>query len=69
MNAELTVEPADALAGTVDVGDAPDAVRASVVQAMARTEQLAWVPVAEHVARFEAVHGTLSEALSAIDEE
>lgn len=37
--------------------------------ALGTTEDLEHVPVAEHVARFEAVHGALSEALSTIDGE
>ena len=37
------------------------------VEVLAATEDLASVPVAEHVARFEAVHGALSDALSSID--
>ena len=41
---------------------AADALAAVVV-----TEDLESVPVAEHVARFEAVHGALSDALSTID--
>jgi len=39
------------------------------LEALAATEDLASVPVAEHVARFEAVHGALSDALSSIDGE
>jgi hypothetical protein len=38
-------------------------------EALAATEHLASVPLAEHVARFEAVHGALSDALSTIDKE
>lgn len=37
--------------------------------ALAATEDLASVPLAEHVARFEAVHSALSDALSTIDKE
>lgn len=39
----------------------------AAVEALAATEDLASVPVAEHVARFEAVHRALSDALSSID--
>jgi hypothetical protein len=41
----------------------------AAAEALAATEDLASVPVAEHVARFEAVHGALSDALSTIDGE
>jgi hypothetical protein len=39
------------------------AVRASVTE----LDQLDDLPVADHVARYDALHGTLSEALAAID--
>jgi hypothetical protein len=39
----------------------------AAAEALAATEDLASVPVAEHVARFEAVHRALSDALSSID--
>ena len=39
----------------------------AVQDAVAGTEGLDDVPVAEHVARFDAVHRALSDALSAID--
>jgi hypothetical protein len=42
---------------------------AAVHGALAGTDDLESVPVAEHVARFEAVHGALAGALSTIDEE
>ena len=37
--------------------------------ALAATEDLESVPVAEHVARFEGVHAALSDALTTIDGE
>jgi hypothetical protein len=40
-----------------------DAMRASV----ADLDRLDDLPVADHVARYDALHGTLSEALAAID--
>ncbi|HEY3258861.1 MAG TPA: hypothetical protein VGJ95_01105, partial [Pseudonocardiaceae bacterium] len=40
---------------------------AAVERAIAGLADLADVPVAEHVARFDAVHQALAEALSAID--
>lgn len=40
----------------------------TVEQAVAGTSDIETLPVAEHVARFEAVHGALSDALSSIDE-
>jgi hypothetical protein len=39
------------------------AVRAEV----AELDRLAGLPVADHVARYDALHGTLSDALAAID--
>ena len=39
----------------------------AVDDAVARTAELDDLPVAEHVARFDAVHRALTEALSAID--
>ena len=50
-------------------GSGQDSGQDSVDQALAAIEDLASVPVAEHVARFEAVHGALAEALSTIDGE
>jgi hypothetical protein len=50
-----------------DVSAAGFARHAGVSEALAATEDLASVPVAEHVARFEAVHSALSDALSTID--
>jgi hypothetical protein len=40
---------------------------AAVQDAVAGTADLEDVPVAEHVARFDAVHRALADALSAID--
>ena len=48
------------------VGDS-EVETAAVQDAMARTEDLDEVPVAEHVARFDAVHQALADALSSID--
>lgn len=50
---------------SVDVADSDlDPV---VADAIAATADLEGVPLAEHVARFDAVHRALSDALSAID--
>lgn len=40
---------------------------AAVQASVADLEQLDDLPVADHVARYDALHGTLSEALAAID--
>jgi hypothetical protein len=40
---------------------------AAVQASMADLDQLDDLPVADHVARYDALHGTLSEALAAID--
>jgi len=40
---------------------------AAVQASVADFEQLDDLPVADHVARYDALHGTLSEALAAID--
>jgi hypothetical protein len=40
---------------------------ARVEAAVAELDQLDELPVAEHVARYDALHGTLSDALAAID--
>ncbi|GGM79585.1 hypothetical protein GCM10012275_57780 [Longimycelium tulufanense] len=46
----------------------PDAEhRAAVDAALAGLVDLDTLPVADHVARFDAVHGALTDALSAID--
>ncbi|WP_198943038.1 hypothetical protein [Actinophytocola xanthii] len=39
----------------------------AIDDALARTESLDGVPLAEHVGRFDAVHGALNDALSRID--
>ncbi|HEY0636090.1 MAG TPA: hypothetical protein VGD67_00450 [Pseudonocardiaceae bacterium] len=46
---------------------ATETVTAAVAEAVARTEGLDGLPVAEHVARFDVVHKALADALSAID--
>jgi len=48
------------------VGDCEVDISA-VRDAMAGTDELDGVPVAEHVARFDAVHQALTDALSSID--
>jgi hypothetical protein len=40
---------------------------AAVQASAAELDRLDGLPVAEHVARYDALHGTLSEALAAID--
>ena len=45
----------------------PDSVTAAVRDSVADLDQLDDLPVADHVARYDALHGTLSEALAAID--
>jgi hypothetical protein len=40
---------------------------AAIDAAVAGTDALEEIPLAEHVARFDAVHGALNEALSRID--
>jgi hypothetical protein len=47
-------------------GGAAGAV-AAVQDSVADLDQLDDLPVADHVARYDALHGTLSEALAAID--
>jgi hypothetical protein len=46
--------------------DAPGAV-AALAAAGTRLAELDTLPVGEHVARYDALHGELSEALAAID--
>ena len=55
--------PGPAPAPQPDAGGAVAALEASV----ARLAELADLPVAAHVARYDAVHGELSDALAAID--
>jgi hypothetical protein len=58
--------PADATGGTTP--QAPrDTPMATIDYAVARLAELDTLDVAEHPARFEAVHATLTDALSAID--
>jgi hypothetical protein len=45
----------------------PDSVTAAVADAVADLDRLDDLPVVDHVARYDALHGTLSEALAAID--
>jgi len=52
--------------GPVGQGGAAGAV-AAVQDSVADLDQLDDLPVADHVARYDALHGTLSEALAAID--
>ena len=64
--------PADAAGGTTpQAAQAPQAPRdtpmATIDYAVARLAELDTLDVAEHPARFEAVHATLTDALSAID--
>ncbi|GDY33614.1 hypothetical protein [Gandjariella thermophila] len=48
-------------------GPPPDPT-ARIDDAVAGLEELAELPVAEHVARFDAVHAALAQALSTIDQ-
>ena len=47
--------------------DGAEVTVAAVEESVAELDQLADLPVADHVARYDALHGTLSEALAAID--
>jgi len=55
--------PGPAAAPQPDAGSAAAALEASV----ARLAELADLPVAAHVARYDALHGELSDALADID--
>ncbi|MFI9385919.1 hypothetical protein [Kutzneria sp. NPDC052558] len=55
--------PADGAGGTTP----HDTPMATIDYAVARLAELDTLDVAEHPARFEAVHATLTDALSAID--
>ena len=44
-----------------------DDVTAAVRDSVTELDQLDDLPVSDHVARYDALHGTLSEALAAID--
>lgn len=76
MDLEMDLDP-NFLAGTVGTAGGVDRVIGNgvnnsvnnvVVNAMAGIADLDDVPVAEHVARFDAVHRALSEALATLDE-
>jgi hypothetical protein len=54
-------------AGTAGVGPDSAATVAALRGSVADLDQLDDLPVADHVARYDALHGTLSEALAAID--
>jgi len=47
----------------------PQQAQAAIDDALGATDDLESVPVPEHIAKFEAVHGALCDALSSIDEE
>ncbi|HEY7103640.1 MAG TPA: hypothetical protein VH573_18525 [Mycobacteriales bacterium] len=49
------------------IGDVAASTVAAVQGSVADLDQLDDIPVADHVARYDALHGTLSEALAAID--
>jgi len=55
--------------GSGSDGTGPDGAAAVVAlrDSVAALDQLDDLPVADHVARYDALHGTLSEALAAID--
>lgn len=54
-------------AGNPAGADSAASTVAAVQASMADLDQLDDLPVADHVARYDALHGTLSEALAAID--
>ena len=58
--------PPTAAGSPVGPGGAASTV-AAVQDSVADLDQLDDLPVADHVARYDALHGTLSEALAAID--
>lgn len=58
--------PLPAAGGPVGQGG-PASTVAAVQNSVADLDQLDDLPVADHVARYDALHGTLSEALAAID--
>ena len=58
--------PLPATGSAVGQGGAASTV-AAVRASVADLDQLDDLPVADHVARYDALHGTLSEALAAID--
>ena len=57
----------DTPAGNPAGADSAASTVAAVQASMADLDQLDDLPVADHVARYDALHGTLSEALAAID--
>jgi len=59
--------PAGTPAGNPAGADSAASTVAAVQASMADLDQLDDLPVADHVARYDALHGTLSEALAAID--
>ena len=62
-----TGNPAGTPAGNPAGADSAASTVAAVQASMADLDQLDDLPVADHVARYDALHGTLSEALAAID--
>ena len=54
-------------AGNPAGADSAASTVAAVQASMADLDQLDDLPVADHVARYDTLHGTLSEALAAID--
>jgi hypothetical protein len=54
-------------AGTPAGGEEVPAVVGTLAASAAALDELADLPVAEHVARYDALHGELSDALAAID--
>jgi hypothetical protein len=55
--------------GTVTAADPVPEVTDRLAAAADRLADLAEQPVAEHVARYDALHGELQDALAAIDDE
>jgi hypothetical protein len=65
---QLGAGPQDSAAGQDSVGGEDSAAAIAALQdSVADLDQLDDLPVADHVARYDALHGTLSEALAAID--
>ena len=61
--APVATEPAPVPTGTED----PPAEVAALASSVAALDQLGDLPVVEHVTRYDALHGELSDALAAID--
>ncbi len=59
--------PAGNPAGNPAGADSAASTVAAVQASVADLDQLDDLPVTDHVARYDALHGTLSEALAAID--